>query len=144
MSSKSAVKTVARDGGLFRLVAILTGSKRTERRQLLHRRRIAVVDRLRSHPVVNGWGAGDHGAPALHECRHQEGQKEGTLRSILSKSSEINRLRQQDSSSSARDIWFVVALPYFANELDWAHEAVGAFLALWVIGYAVQSSTPGY
>ncbi len=44
----------------------------------------------------------------------------------------------------ARDVWFVVALPVFlAGHLGWDFWQVGAFLALWVIGYgAVQAATP--
>lgn len=44
----------------------------------------------------------------------------------------------------ARDVWFVVALPvYFSNVLGWHDAAVGAFFALWVIGYgAVQAIAP--
>lgn len=44
----------------------------------------------------------------------------------------------------ARDIWFVLALPvYLASSLGWGHSQVGAFLALWVIGYGlVQASAP--
>ncbi len=44
----------------------------------------------------------------------------------------------------ARDVWFVVALPvYLSATLDWSHEFVGGFLALWVIGYGiVQANAP--
>lgn len=44
----------------------------------------------------------------------------------------------------ARDVWFVVALPvYLSSTLDWRHELVGGFLALWIIGYgAVQANAP--
>jgi len=44
----------------------------------------------------------------------------------------------------ARDIWFVVALPVFLYEsLHWSFSEVGAFIALWIIGYGfVQASTP--
>ncbi len=44
----------------------------------------------------------------------------------------------------ARDVWFVVGLPLFLSTvLDWNHLQVGAFLALWVIGYGiVQAATP--
>ncbi|MBK1705503.1 MFS transporter [Halochromatium glycolicum] len=44
----------------------------------------------------------------------------------------------------ARDIWFVVALPVFLYDvLGWEYTAVGAFLALWVIGYGfVQAGAP--
>jgi len=45
---------------------------------------------------------------------------------------------------AARDIWFVVALPvYLSSTLGWDGWAVGAFLAVWVIGYGlVQSVAP--
>ncbi len=44
----------------------------------------------------------------------------------------------------SRDIWFVVGLPVFLYEiLGWAPSEVGAFMALWVIGYGiVQASAP--
>ena len=44
----------------------------------------------------------------------------------------------------ARDVWFVVGLPVFLySVLDWSFSQVGAFMALWVIGYgAVQAMAP--
>jgi hypothetical protein len=44
----------------------------------------------------------------------------------------------------SRDVWFVVGLPVFLYDvLEWEFMAVGAFLALWVIGYGfVQASAP--
>ncbi len=44
----------------------------------------------------------------------------------------------------SRDVWFVVGLPVFLYEvLGWTSMEVGAFLALWVIGYGfVQASAP--
>jgi predicted MFS family arabinose efflux permease len=44
----------------------------------------------------------------------------------------------------ARDVWFVVGLPVFlADVLGWSFASVGAFLALWVIGYGiVQGAAP--
>ncbi len=39
---------------------------------------------------------------------------------------------------AARDVWFVIALPvYLVSQLGWSHQQVGAFLALWIIGYGV-------
>jgi MFS family permease len=67
------------------------------------------------------------------------------LRSILSKSTAINRLSAaRFFLFGSRDIWFVVALPVFLHEqLDWSNYGIGAFLALWTIGYgAVQSFAP--
>jgi predicted MFS family arabinose efflux permease len=45
----------------------------------------------------------------------------------------------------SRDVWFVVALPVFlGSTLGWSHAEVGAFLAIWVIGYGlVQAVAPG-
>jgi hypothetical protein len=44
----------------------------------------------------------------------------------------------------SRDVWFVVGLPVFLYAvLGWRFTQVGAFLALWVIGYGlVQASAP--
>lgn len=44
----------------------------------------------------------------------------------------------------ARDIWFVVALPVFLTAVvGWQHMQVGAFFALWIIGYGfVQGIAP--
>ena len=44
----------------------------------------------------------------------------------------------------SRDVWFVVALPVFLNDvLGWDFMTVGGFLALWVIGYGfVQAAAP--
>ena len=44
----------------------------------------------------------------------------------------------------ARDVWFVVGVPVFLSTLPgWGFTRVGAFLALWVIGYGlVQSVAP--
>jgi len=45
---------------------------------------------------------------------------------------------------AARDVWFVVALPvYFAEQLSWQSESIGAFMALWIIVYGiVQAFSP--
>ena len=43
----------------------------------------------------------------------------------------------------ARDVWFVVALPLFLTGAGWSFPAIGAFLALWTIGYGlVQAVAP--
>ena len=49
---------------------------------------------------------------------------------------------------ASRDVWFVVGLPVFLRtELGWSFWQVGAFLAVWVIGYgavqAVRRSSSG-
>ena len=64
---------------------------------------------------------------------------------LFSKSAEINRLSTaRFFLFGARDVWFVVALPvYLSTVLEWSHAAVGAFFAVWVIGYGlIQAATP--
>ncbi len=63
-------------------------------------------------------------------------KKKPPLRSILSKSTAINRLAAaRFFLFGSRDIWFVVALPVFLDEvLGWSFEGIGAFLAAWVMG----------
>jgi MFS family permease len=58
---------------------------------------------------------------------------------IFSKSRAINYLSAARMCLfGARDVWFVVALPvYMVASLGWDHQAVGGFMALWVIGYGV-------
>ena len=148
MSSKSAVKSIAGDGSLFKLVAILTGSKNALK------------------------GVGFFLGAALLSWLEYDGalwvmvtalvltvilllmflnedigkaKKKPPLRSVLSKSSAINRLSvARFFLFGSRDIWFVVALPVFlSDQLEWSHEGVGGFLAMWVIGYGiVQSLAP--
>lgn len=148
MSSKSAVKTVAGDGSLFRLVAILTGSKNA-----LKGVGFFVGAALLAGVGYDGalWimsGALAAAVVVLLVFLNEDigkSKKKPPLRSVLSKSSAINRLSvARFFLFGSRDIWFVVALPVFLSEvLDWSDRTVGAFLALWVIGYGiVQSSAP--
>jgi len=45
---------------------------------------------------------------------------------------------------AARDVWFVIALPvYLASQLNWSHQGIGVFFALWIIAYGiVQAYAP--
>jgi len=64
---------------------------------------------------------------------------------IFSRSAAINWLSAaRFFLFGSRDVWFVVALPVFLGaSLEWSHTEVGAFLALWVIGYGfVQAAAP--
>src|SRR5579862_8894940 len=71
-------------------------------------------------------------------------RKKVKFTSLLSKSSEINWLSAARLFLfAARDVWFVVGLPVFLSQLGWSFYAVGAFLALWVIGYGfIQAGVP--
>ena len=45
----------------------------------------------------------------------------------------------------ARDVWFVVGLPDFLYAAGWTFTMVGAFVALWTIGYGViQAAAPAF
>ena len=146
MSSKSAVKTVAGDGSLFRMVAILTGSKNA-----LKGVGFFVGAALLSGIGYDGalWtmsGALAITVIALLIFLNEDigkSKKKAPLRSVLSKSSAINRLSiARFFLFGSRDIWFVVALPVFlSDELGWSERRVGGFLALWVIGYGIVQST---
>lgn len=148
MSSKSAVKTVASHGSLFKLVAILTGSKNA----------LKGVGFFVG-AVLLAWFGYDAALWAMAAALAVtvvvllvflnedigKSKKKPPLRSLLSKSPAINRLSvARFFLFGSRDIWFVVALPVFlADELGWSKEGVGGFLAVWVIGYGiVQSFAP--
>ena len=148
MSSKSAVKTVAGEGSLFRLVAILTGSKNA-----LKGVGFFVGAALLSWIGYDGalWSMAAAlavtvlGLLVFLSEDIGKSKKKPPLRSVLSKSSAINRLSAaRFFLFGSRDIWLVVALPVFlSDELGWSEQGVGGFLAIWVIGYGiVQSFAP--
>ncbi|MEY4228972.1 MAG: hypothetical protein RLZ84_1564 [Actinomycetota bacterium] len=150
MSSKSAVKTVAGDGSLFRLVAILTGSKNALKGVGFF---LGAVFVLLSALGYDGalWSmvaALVVTVVVLAIFLNEDigkAKKKPPLRSVLSKSTAINRLSvARFFLFGSRDIWFVVALPVFlSDQLGWSHEGIGGFLAVWVIGYGiVQSLAP--
>lgn len=151
MSAKSAVKVLVPagdDSGLFRWVAILTGSKNAlkgagfflggfclsvlgfQGALLAMAAGVLVVLLfvLTSLPAAIG-----------------QAKKKPRFSGILSNSSGINRLSlARMALFAARDVWFVVSVPIFlASALGWSFTQVGAFLALWVIGYGgVQGLSP--
>lgn len=150
MSSKSAVKFVAGDGegSLFRLVAILTGSKNA-----LKGVGFFIGAALLSWIGFDAalWAMAGLIAVVLIAVAVLldedigRSKKKPPLRSILSKSVAVNRLAAaRFFLFGSRDIWFVVALPVFLDDvLGWSFEGIGGFLAAWVIGYGiVQSSAP--
>jgi hypothetical protein len=148
MSSKSAVKLVAGDGSLFRLVAILTGSKNALKgvgffigavllSWLGYDEALLVMAAALAVVLV--------AVVTMLRTDIGKAKRKAPLRSILSKSAAINRLSAARLFLfGSRDIWFVVALPIFLTEqLGWSFEGIGAFLAAWVIGYGgVQAIAP--
>ncbi len=150
MSSKSAVKALAGngDGALFRLVAILTGSKNALKgvgffvgaallAWLGYSASLWTMAAMLAVVMVV--------LVVMLDEEIGKSKKKAPLRSILSKSESINRLSAaRFFLFGSRDIWFVVALPVFLDErLGWSYYAIGAFLATWVIFYGmVQSMAP--
>ena len=148
ISSKSAVKFVAGEGSLFKMVAILTGSKNA----------LKGVGFFVGSVLLSAFGY-DQAllilagliAVALVSVTILLNEDIGKAKvkpkfsSIFSTSDAVNRLSTaRFFLFASRDIWFVVALPVFLSDVfDWSHEQVGAFLATWVIGYGiVQSMAP--
>ena len=158
MSSKSAVKLLApaTEGGLFRWVAILTGSKNAVKGLgfLVGAGTLALVGFV---PAVLGMAAAlavilgavlwrmPPGLPA--------GRKEAKFSEVFSKNPNVNWLSlARTFLFGARDVWFVVGIPiyFYAVLSDGTDEGrraafflVGTFMAAWVILYGiVQANAP--
>ncbi|MCA3076719.1 MAG: organoarsenical effux MFS transporter ArsJ, partial [Rhodocyclaceae bacterium] len=67
-----------------------------------------------------------------------------SLRELFAKSRGVNLLAAaRVVLFGARDVWFVVGVPVFLYSSGWTFTMVGAFLALWTIGYGlVQAIAP--
>ena len=151
MSSKSAVKLVVPESSqstLYRWVAILTGSKNALkgvgfflgalllsvtgfRTALLILAAIALIALVLSSQLMHG----HLGKP----------DKAAKFRQMLSNNRAVNVLAAaRIFLFAARDVWFVVGLPFFLySVLGWSFWQAGALLAAWVIGYgAVQAAVP--
>ena len=158
MSSKSAVKLLAptENGGLFRWVAVLTGSKNAVK-GLGFLLGAALLATLGFTAAVLGMAAVLFAIlvavliampPGL-----PEGRKGAKFSEVFSKSANVNWLSvARVFLFGARDVWFVVGIPiYFYVVLSDGSEAgnrsafflIGTFMALWVILYGiVQASAP--
>ncbi len=151
MSSKSAVKLVVPEGdqsALYRWVAILTGSKNALKGvgfflggllltvfgfQTAALALAALV--LVALIAVSSLMHGHLGRP----------DKSAKFKQMFSNNRSVNLLAgARILLFAARDVWFVVGLPFFLySELGWSFWAVGTLLAVWVIGYgAVQAVAP--
>lgn len=151
MSSKSAVKLVVAagdQGGLFKWVAVLTGSKNA----------LKGVGFLAGGVMLETlgftWSLWAMAAGlavvlivALAMVRADLGRakQKVTGRDLFSKTREINLLSAaRIFLFASRDVWFVVGVPIFLyDQLAWSFDEVGAFMAVWVIGYGmVQAIVP--
>ncbi|PJE27811.1 hypothetical protein SAMN06297129_0224 [Pseudooceanicola antarcticus] len=158
MSSKSAVKLLAPsgEGGLFRWVAVLTGSKNA----------VKGAGFLLGAALLGLWGftasvlgmalilGAILAGVALFMPGGLPGGKKGTKFSeVFSKDANVNWLSfARVFLFGARDVWFVVGIPiYFYAVLSDGSEAgnraafftIGTFMAVWTILYgAVQAYAP--
>lgn len=148
MSSKAAVKGVAGEGALFKWVALLTGSKNA----------LKGVGFFLGGLLLEGLGfvgalwamaamLGVVLVLAVAGLRGDLGKAKARVRGgdVFSGNRAINWLSAARMFLFAsRDVWFVVGVPVFlAGHLGWDFDAVGAFMAVWVIGYGlVQAGVP--
>jgi predicted MFS family arabinose efflux permease len=145
MSAKSAIKALvpAGDrGGLFKWVAVLTGSKNALKGVgffvggfLLStagfRPALGIMAGVLAVILV--------GVLLMLPAGVGRPRKKPAFTAVMSTSAGVNRLSAARVFLFAgRDVWFVVGVPVFlATALGWDFMRVGGFLALWVIGYGV-------
>ncbi|RDE19036.1 MFS transporter [Motiliproteus coralliicola] len=149
MSAKSSIKLLAGSGEgsggdsrLYRWVALLTGSKNTLKgvgfflggallAWLGFQSAMLAMASVLALVLL--------GSLILLKRDLGKAKNKAKFSDIFSKSPAVNNLSAARLFLfGARDVWFVVALPVFlAAQLGWEHTRVGAFLALWVIGYGV-------
>lgn len=159
MSSKSAVKLLApkEDGGLFRWVAALTGSKNAVKGLgfFLGAGLLAVVGFEAAVWAMAGVLAAILVAVGLFLPPGLPGRmkSEESWGGWRSRDARVNRLSlARMFLFGARDVWFVVGIPvYFQSVVsdgtaEGRREAfflIGSFLALWIVAYgAVQAFAP--
>ena len=158
MSAKSAVKLLApaAEGGLFRWVAALTGSKNAVKGAGFFLG-AALLGLFGFAPSV--WGMAAMLAAVLAAVvilmppGLPRGKKGTKFTEVFSGDARINQLSlARMFLFGARDVWFVVGIPiYFTAVLSDGTAAgqrqafflVGGFMAAWIIGYgAVQAAAP--
>ena len=153
MSAKSSVKLLVPDqaqGTLYRWVAALTGSKNALKGVgfflggvLLTMTGFRGAVLAMAGALLLVW----IGSLLLLQRDLGKASAKPKFRDIFSKSRAVNLLSAARLFLfGARDVWFVVALPVFlSTTLGWDFWEVGAFLALWVIGYGlVQALAPRF
>ena len=158
MSSKSAVKLLAPsgDGGLFRWVAILTGSKNAVKGVgfLVGAALLAAFGFVASiWAMAIVLGVILIAVALFMPSGLPKGRKGAKFSEVFSKSHNVNWLSAaRVTLFGARDVWFVVGIPiYFYAVLSDGSEAgnraafftIGVFMAAWIILYGmVQAATP--
>ena len=153
MSSKSAVKLVvgANDqSALYRWVAILTGSKNALKGVGFFLGGL-LLTLIGFQPAVMALAGLVLLAliVTLTMMRGHLGTPDRTakFKHMFSNNRAVNILAvARIFLFAARDVWFVVGLPFFLySELHWSFWKTGTLLAAWVIGYgAVQAAAPRF
>lgn len=148
-ASKSAIKAVSTDGNaqLFRLVAWFTGSKNAMKgvgffvgglllELVGFNGALWIMAALIGVILICGL--------ALLPRQLGKAKASPSVRELFGKSIGVNLLAAaRIFLFGARDVWFVVGLPVFLYASGWTFIQVGAFLALWTIGYGfVQAIAP--
>ena len=158
MSSKSAVKLLAPNdgGGLFRWVAVLTGSKNAVKGVgfLLGAALLATLGFVAAvYAMAAVLTAILLAIIVFMPSGLPKGRKGAKFSEVFSKSANVNWLSAaRVFLFGARDVWFVVGIPiYFYAVLSDGTEAgnratfflIGTFMAVWIILYGiVQAHTP--
>jgi MFS family permease len=153
MSSKSAIKAVVpkdADATMYRWVSLLTGSKNALKGVGFFVGALLLTVAGFNLSLVIMAGGLLFTLTAL--WRHLpddlgKTKQKAKFTSMFSMDRRINILSAaRFFLFGARDVWFVVALPvYLAAVFGWSPMVVGAYLALWTIGYGVvQSLAPKF
>lgn len=148
-ASKSAIKAVSSEdnGQLFRLVAWFTGSKNAMKGAgffvgglLLEIVGFVTALWLMAALIGAIWVCG----VTLLPRQLGKAKASKSVRELFGKSADVNLLAAaRIFLFGARDVWFVVGLPVFLYANGWTFIQVGAFLAVWTIGYGfVQAVAP--
>ena len=157
ISAKSAVKPLAPTtmGGLFRWVAILTGSKNAVK-GLGFFLGAATLGTFGFHAVIQGMALFLGVILLVLILRMPAGlptgRKDAKFKEVLSKNANVNWLSlARVFLFGARDVWFVVGIPiyFYAVLSDGSTEGnrnafflIGGFMAIWIILYGlVQGNT---
>ena len=148
-ASKSAIKLTAgtASGQLFKWVAWFTGSKNAMKGVGFFLGGL-LLDRLGFQ--VSLWtmagllGVVLAGVVIFVPPLMGKAKASKSARELFAKNRAINLLAAaRVALFGARDVWFVVGVPVFLYASGWTFTMVGAFLALWTIGYgAVQAFAP--
>ena len=148
-ASKSAIKLTAGEasGRLFKWVAFFTGSKNAMKGIgfFLGGLLLEALGFQASLWIMAALLAGVLAGVVMFVPRLMGKSKASTsARELFAKNRGINLLAAaRVALFGARDVWFVVGVPVFLYSAGWTFTMVGAFLALWTIGYgAVQAFAP--